>query len=206
MLIEPEAPHLPGIDETRRGRPRWIKNEATGRWARTELFGTNFTDLPGSGGLLGQAVGRTGEAVVDRLNTRGQGWKNQVRIVAIDPAACYRTAIRQALPHAVTVVDHFHLVALASKTLTGVRPRITRTKRGRRGRATDPAWANRRRLPACARERAPHSVLSPAVSVPALVRRLRPSPWLRRSTPGGSRHWRSSPPASPTPAPRRRTG
>ncbi|MGW4423119.1 hypothetical protein [Streptosporangium sp. NPDC004631] len=60
-------------DETRRGRPRWIKNEATGRWARTKLFETNFVNLPGSGGLVGQAASRTGEAVVDWLNTRGQG-------------------------------------------------------------------------------------------------------------------------------------
>ncbi|MFI7057658.1 transposase [Streptosporangium canum] len=66
--------------------------------------------------------------------------------MAIDPAACYRTAIKQALPHAVIVVDHFHLVALANKALTAVRQRITREHRGRRGHATDPEWANRRRL------------------------------------------------------------
>ncbi|MEV6865954.1 ISL3 family transposase [Streptosporangium subroseum] len=146
VLPEPEPPHVLGIDETRRGRPQWIKNEATGRWTRTELFETNFVDLSGSGGLLGQAAGRTGKAVVDWLNTRGHAWKNQVRLVAIDPAACYRTAIKQALPHAVIVVDHFHLVALAGKALTAVRQRITREHRGRRGRAADPEWANRRRL------------------------------------------------------------
>ncbi|MGW4424855.1 ISL3 family transposase [Streptosporangium sp. NPDC004631] len=66
--------------------------------------------------------------------------------MAIDPAACYRSAIKQALPHAVIVVDHFHLVALANKALTSVRQRVTREERGRRGRATDPEWANRRRL------------------------------------------------------------
>ncbi|MFD8528431.1 transposase [Streptosporangium canum] len=160
LLIEPEPPRVRGIDETRRGRPQWIKNEATGRWARTELFETNFGDLSGTGGLLSQAAGRTSKAVVDWLNTRGHAWKSQVRIVAIDPAACYRTAIRQALPHAVIVVDHFHLVALAGKALTAVRQRITREQRGRRGRATDPEWANRRLLLACAREQAPRSVIS----------------------------------------------
>ncbi|MEV6867368.1 transposase family protein [Streptosporangium subroseum] len=55
LLIEPEPPRVLGIDETRRGRPKWIKNEATGRWARTELFETNFVDLSGSGALLGRA-------------------------------------------------------------------------------------------------------------------------------------------------------
>ncbi|WP_219532641.1 transposase [Nonomuraea guangzhouensis] len=60
--------------------------------------------------------------------------------------ACYRTAVRQALPHATIVVDHFHLIALANKTLTAVRQRVTRQQRGRRVCAADPERANRRRL------------------------------------------------------------
>jgi len=50
-----------GIDETRRGKATWIKDEASGKWARTERFETNFVDLSGAGGLLGQAAGRTGK-------------------------------------------------------------------------------------------------------------------------------------------------
>ncbi|MEV8634577.1 ISL3 family transposase [Streptosporangium sp. NPDC051023] len=201
VLAEPEPPEVPGIDETRRGRPKWITDEMSGKWVRTERFETNFVALSGTGALLGQAAGRTGRAVADWLSSRGPAWKEQVRIVVIDPAARYRTAIRQALPHAVLVVDHFHLVALANRALTAVRQRVTRQERGRRGRATDPEWANRRRplrgrehlpertfarmwndpidhepagqiltawiakeelrrLPACARERAPRSVIS----------------------------------------------
>ncbi|MEV4532129.1 transposase [Streptosporangium sp. NPDC049304] len=118
----------------------------SGRWARTELFETNFVDPSGSGALLGQTAGQTGKAVVDWLNARGEDWRSQVCFVSIDPAACYRTAIRQALPHATIVVDHFHLIAIANKALTSVRQRLTREYRGRRGRATDPEWANRRRL------------------------------------------------------------
>ncbi|MEU7983922.1 transposase [Streptosporangium canum] len=132
LLIEPEPPRVLGIDETRPGRPKWIKNEATGRWARTGLFETNFVDLSGSGALLGQAAGRIGNAVMDWLNTCGEDWRSQVRIVAIDPAACYRTAIRQALPNAVIVVDHFHLVALANKALTSACRRITASSAGAR--------------------------------------------------------------------------
>jgi transposase len=146
VLVEPEPPRVLGIDETRRGRPTWLKDQASGTWMRTEPFETNFVDVSGTGGLLGQAAGRTGKAVVDWLNTRGQDWKTRVQIVAIDPAACYRTAVKQALPHAIIVVDHFHLVALANKALTSVRQRLTREERGRRGRASDPEWANRRRL------------------------------------------------------------
>ncbi|MGW4424854.1 transposase family protein [Streptosporangium sp. NPDC004631] len=75
LLIEPEPPEVPGIDETRRGRPAWIKNETSGKWARTERFETNFVDLSGAGALLGQAVGRTGKAVIDWLSERGTQWK-----------------------------------------------------------------------------------------------------------------------------------
>jgi transposase len=96
--------------------------------------------------MLGQVTGRTGAAVVGWLDERGQAWKDAVEVVAIDPAVPYRNAVRKALPHATIVVDHFHLVALANKTVTKVRQRVTREQLGRRGRKTDPAWANRRLL------------------------------------------------------------
>jgi transposase len=108
--------------------------------------GTNFTDLSGTGRLLGQVAGRTGKAVTGWLDDRGQAWKDQVAFVAIDPCAVYRSAVAKALPHAVIVVDHFHLVRLANQAVTRVRQRVTRQVTGRRGTARDPAWANRRRL------------------------------------------------------------
>ena len=113
---------------------------------RTERFETNFTDLSGDGRLLGQVAGRTGAAVTGWLDDRGQDWKNQVAFVAIDPCAVYRSAVSRALPHAVIVVDHFHLVRLANQAVTKVRQRVTRQVLGRRGTTRDPAWANRRRL------------------------------------------------------------
>lgn len=145
LLAEPEPVEVLGIDETRRGRARWRKRP-DGTWDKLERFETNFVDLSGGQGLLGQAAGRTGSAVVDWLTARGPQWKQAVRVVAIDPAACYRTAIRRSLPHATIVVDHFHLIALANKALTSIRQRVTRDRRGRRGRASDPEWANRHRL------------------------------------------------------------
>jgi transposase len=42
-----------GIDETRRGTPRWSRDPETGGWARTERLEINFTDLTGDGRLLG---------------------------------------------------------------------------------------------------------------------------------------------------------
>jgi transposase len=80
------------------------------------------------------------------LDTRGQAWKDAVQIVAMDPCASYRAAVREALPNARIVADHFHLVALANQALTEVRRRVTWDTHGRRGRKNDPAWAARRRL------------------------------------------------------------
>jgi len=58
----------------------------------------------------------------------------------------FKSAIRQALPHAQLVVDHFHLVQLANATLTEVRRRVTIQVRGRRGRKGNREWELRNRL------------------------------------------------------------
>jgi transposase len=44
------------------------------------------------------------------------------------------------------VVDHFHVVQLANRAVTEVRRRMTLTRRGRRGRGSDPEWRLRDRL------------------------------------------------------------
>jgi transposase len=145
LLREPEPTAVLGIDETRRGCPKWVQQD-DGRWQLTERFETNFVDLAGTSGLLGQTAGRTSKAVVSWLEQRSPAWREQVRIVAMDPCASYRAAVREALPNALIVADHFHLVRLANQALTDVRRRVTWDLHGRRGRKSDPAWAARRRL------------------------------------------------------------
>lgn len=145
-LAAPRPVRVLGIDETRRGRARWSQDRETGKWLKLEMFETNFMDLSGRGGLLGQASGRTKKTVIEWLDARGQEWKDAVEVVAIDPCSAYRAAVGQALPNAIIVADHFHLVMLANKTVTAVRQRVVRETSGRRGLATDPIWAGRRRL------------------------------------------------------------
>ena len=146
QLPDPEPVDVLGIDETRRGKPHWTRAEDGAGWVKLETFETNFVDLAGSQGLLGQASGRTKANVVAWLNERGQAWKDAVQVVAMDPCATYRAAVAEALPHALIVADHFHLVRLANQAVTDVRRRVTWDLHGRRGRAADPAWAARRRL------------------------------------------------------------
>jgi transposase len=145
-LGEPAPVRVLGIDETRFGRPRWIRDAASGKWLLTDPWQTGFVDLDGDQGLLGQTAGRTSRAVVDWLTARGQDWLAAVEVVAIDPSAPYARAVRQALPAARIVIDHFHVVALANRAVTQVRQGVTREQLGRRGRKTDPTWANRHLL------------------------------------------------------------
>ncbi|WP_285704661.1 transposase [Microtetraspora sp. NBRC 16547] len=66
--------------------------------------------------------------------------------VAIDMCTIFKAAVRAALPHAVLVVDHFHLVQLANATVTEVRRRVTVQVRSRRGREGNREWELRNRL------------------------------------------------------------
>lgn len=146
LLTEPLPTPVIGIDETRRGKPRWEQCAQTGRWTRVDPWDTGFVDLAGDQGLLGQVEGRDGAAVVAWLAERTSGFRAGIEFVAIDPAAAYASAVRTALPHARIVVDHFHLVRLGNDAVTAVRRRVTWDLKDRRGRGIDPEWANRRRL------------------------------------------------------------
>jgi hypothetical protein len=53
-LGEPEPVTVLGIDETRRGKPRWEYRADVGRWVRVDPWDTGFVDLTGDQGLLGQ--------------------------------------------------------------------------------------------------------------------------------------------------------
>ena len=136
-----------GIDETRRGKPTWTKDPATGRWrVANDRWHTGLVDAVGTGGLLAHVDGRTATALTDWLNAQPQPWRDAITHVTIDLSASYRKAVTLALPDAVIVADPFHLVRLANDMLTEVRQRVTRQTRGRRGRRRDPEWAARRRL------------------------------------------------------------
>lgn len=148
LLPAPEPTTVLGIDETRRGKPRWVQDSDTERWRRVDPYDTGFVDLDGDQGLLGQREGRTSKSVVDWLEQQSVEFREAVLFVAIDPAAVYAKAIRTPglLPNARLVVDHFHMTKLANDAVTRVRRRVIWEQQGRRGRKIDPAWANRRRL------------------------------------------------------------
>ena len=132
--------HL-GIDEHRRGRPRWRIDEQTGEYLLlADRWHTCFFDLSGDQGLLGQVEGRTADDAAYWLAQAAPAWRDAVRVVAIDMCSIYASAVRRMLPGAQIAVDLFHVVHLAVKMTGDVRRRVVRGKYGRRGRSGDPEY------------------------------------------------------------------
>lgn len=130
-----------GIDEHRYRSVRWFRTDE-GAWRRFEPWMTTLVDLT-TGQVLGVVDGRDSTAVGDWLAQRSEDWRERIEIVAIDPSAAFRKALRTYLPRAAVSVDKFHLVKLGNDMVTAVRQRLARTHHGRRGRKDDPAWAHR---------------------------------------------------------------
>jgi transposase len=132
--------HL-GIDEHRRGRPRWRIDEETGEYVLlADRWHTCFSGLSGDQGLLGQVEGRTADDAAYWLAQGAPAWRDAIQVVAMDMCSIYKSAVRRMLPAAQIVVDLFHVVQLAVKMTGDVRRRVVREKYGRRGRSGDPEY------------------------------------------------------------------
>jgi transposase len=130
-----------GIDETRRGRPRFERDPKTGELTQVaDRWHVGFTDLSGTQGLLGQVEGRRARSARQWLERQPLAWREGVLFAAIDMCDIFAAAIRTHLPNARIVVDCFHVVQLANKRLAELRRRLARLMRGRRGRKGDPEW------------------------------------------------------------------
>ncbi|MGY2746280.1 ISL3 family transposase [Arthrobacter sp. UYCu723] len=136
------APRMLGIDEHRYRSVRFFQDPGTKAWTRYEPWMTTIVDLE-TGQVLGIVDGRDHKGVGDWLFARPLEWRLGVQVVAIDPSAAFRKALRMWLPRSAVSVDLFHMTMLANDMLTSVRQGLSQQVRGRRGRATDPAWANR---------------------------------------------------------------
>jgi len=135
--------HL-GIDEHRRGRPRWRKDGETGKYVTVaDRWHVNFCDLSGRQGMLGQVEGRTADDAAYWLLSGLPAWRDRIEVVAIDMCTVFASAVRRALPQAQIAVDLFRVVQLAVKALGDVRRRATREKYGRRGKKDDPEYGLR---------------------------------------------------------------
>ena len=107
---------------------------------------TPTRDQTGPARLLDTVAGRSAAALTMWLASRPPAFRDQVDVVAMDGFGCYKTAAAEVLPQAATVMDPFHVVALAGAKLDLTRQRIQQQTCGHRGRSGDPLYGVRRTL------------------------------------------------------------
>ena len=90
--------------------------------------------------LLDLVPGRSGKAYATWLGERGDAFRKQVKVAALDPFAGYKTAIDDKLDDAVAVLDAFHVVKLGTAAVDEVRRRVQQDTLGHRGRKNDPLY------------------------------------------------------------------
>ena len=90
--------------------------------------------------LLDLVPGRSGKAYASWLADRGDSFRKNVKVAALDPFAGYKTAIDDKLDDAVAVLDAFHMVKLGTAAVDEVRRRVQQDTLGHRGRTGDPLY------------------------------------------------------------------
>jgi transposase len=116
------------------------------RWRhRPQGWATGFCDLE-TGRLLEVVPGRSSAGVRSYLALQPAAVRGAVGVVALDPWRGYLGPVRDLLPRAEVVVDHFHLVRLANQVVTEVRQRTQQEVCGHRGRKGDPLFGVRHLL------------------------------------------------------------
>jgi transposase len=107
------------------------------------VFTTQIVDLDRHR-LLDVVEGRSRDVLGTWLDEQGTDWCAQITLATLDPAAGYRAALKEFLPNATRVVDHFHAVRLANNAIDDVRRRVQQQEVGHRGHKGDPLYRARR--------------------------------------------------------------
>jgi len=107
---------------------------------------TPVRDRTGPSRLLDMVEGRSKRVFMDWLQAQSAEFRNGIEVVAMDGFTGFKTAASEQLPDAVTVMDPFHVVALAGDALDRCRQRVQQDTCGHRGRTGDPLYGVRRVL------------------------------------------------------------
>jgi transposase len=89
---------------------------------------------------------RNYDEVARWLDKQPEAWKERIDFGALDMSATYAAVYSVVLPKAAQVVDPFHLVALANRSVDAVRRRVQAERSVRRNKARDPLYRARRVL------------------------------------------------------------
>lgn len=123
-----------GVDEHKWKHTGWVSKQ----------FVTVIVDLSphqtrngGVARLLDIVPGRSKDVFKAWLTKQTNEFKSKVKRVAMDGFWGYKGAVREALPHAHTILDPFHVIKLAGDKVTKCRQRLQRETTGRRGHKED---------------------------------------------------------------------
>ena len=147
-LIAAAGPHrLTGVRVIGVDEHRWAPRRRGADGFVTLIIDlTPVHDHSGPARLLDMVPGRSAAALATWLSNQPPAFREQVEVVAMDGFGGYKTAAVEVLPEATTVMDPFHVVALAGAKLDLIRQRIQQQTRGHRGRTGDPLYGVRRTL------------------------------------------------------------
>ena len=129
-----------GVDE-HRWAPRRVGAEG---FVTLIIDLTPVHDRSGPARLLDMVTGRSATALATWLAAQPADFAAGVEVVAMDGFAGYKTAATNVVPDAVTVMDPFHVVALAGAKLDLIRQRVQQQTLARRGHTGDPLYGIRR--------------------------------------------------------------
>jgi len=130
-----------GVDEHVWRHTRWGN-----RYVTVVIDLTPVADGKGPARLLDMVPGRSKQTFITWLEAQTSAFRAGIDIVAMDGFTGYKTAAAQTLPEATTVMDPFHVVALAGQAVDKARQRIQQATLGHRGRTGDPLYGIRKVL------------------------------------------------------------
>lgn len=147
-LVHGQPVHLDGVRMLGVDEHKWkhVRGQGDPSFVTVIVDLTPVIDGTGPARLLDMVPGRSAAAFSDWLHERDQSFRDRVKVVAMDGFAGYHSAAKDALPHARTVMDPFHVAALAAEKLTVCRQRVQQVTLGHRGRSGDPLYGIKRVL------------------------------------------------------------
>ena len=132
-----------GIDEHRFTAVRYMR--VAGKVVARAPWSVVFIDLD-TGAILDIVPGQRGSVVRQWLADQPLWWRTGIEQVALDMSGEFRAAVRDALPDAQIVADHWHVMTAANRMVTACRRRRSWERHSRRGRKVDPPWRYRQLL------------------------------------------------------------
>ncbi|MDV6297225.1 ISL3 family transposase [Rhodococcus aetherivorans] len=136
-----ESVRVIGVDEHRWAHTRGAAGDG---YVTVIVDLTPVFDGTGPARLLDLVPDRSSAVLTTWLDRQSAAFRDRIEVVAMDGFGGHKHAATSTVPDAVTVMDPFHVVALAGTKLDLCRQRVQQHTRGHRGRSGDPLYGVRR--------------------------------------------------------------